>query len=147
MDLSPSPVPSSSVVPQLLNLRRSPVLSSFTGPRTCLAHQSGSQFFCRSLVSEPTSFAGPPFVNGSTNLPRLPVRFPVPLLFTGPPLSSIVRRFVSPSSVIRSSISPRSASPFAHGSIDRSRSSFPTSSVPHRFRLPPVAHQFPVGAR
>jgi hypothetical protein len=84
MDLSPSPVPSSSVVRPLLNLRCSPVLPSFTGPRTCLAHQSGSQFLCRSPVTAPTSFAGHPSVHGSTDLPRSPVRFPVPLSFTGP---------------------------------------------------------------
>jgi hypothetical protein len=95
-----SPVPSSTVVPRSLNLRRSPVLLSFTGPRTCLAHQSGSQFVCRSRVYAPVSFTVP--------------------------------RFVSPSSVLRFSF------PFAHGSMDLSRSSFPTS---------PVVHQFPVGTR
>jgi hypothetical protein len=169
MDLSPSPVPSSSVVPPLLNLRRSPVLPSFTGPLTRLAHQSVSQFLCRSPVTEPTSFAGPPFVHGSTDMPRSPVRFPVPLPFRGhrtyvvrrssfrsrvhgpaslttpvpnscrsrvyAPASFIVPRFVSPLSVLRSSVIPRFSSPFALGSMDLSGSSFPTSSVLHRFPL------------
>jgi hypothetical protein len=58
-------VPSSSVVPQSLNLRRSPVLLSFTGPRTCLSHQSAF-----------------PFVHGSTHLCRSPF-----------PASSVLRRF------------------------------------------------------
>jgi hypothetical protein len=68
MDHSPSLVPSSSVVPRSLNLRRSPVLLSFRGPRTCLAHQSAF-----------------PFVHGSTHLCRssfptssVPNRLPLP---------------------------------------------------------------------
>jgi hypothetical protein len=136
MDLSPSPVPSSSVVPQLLYLRRPPVLLSFTRQQPCLARQFGSQFLCRSPVTEPTSFAGPPFVHGSANLPRSPVRFPVPLSFTGPRTyvvhRSPLRQSVigSPSSVIR-----RSSFPYAHGSMDLSRSPFPTSSVLQRFPL------------
>jgi len=65
MDLSPSTVPCSSVVPQSLNLRRSPVLLSFTAPRTCFFHQSGSS---SSVVPQ------------SLNLHRSPVL----LSFTGP---------------------------------------------------------------
>jgi hypothetical protein len=133
MDPSPSPVPSSSVVPELLNLRRSPVLLSFTGPRTSLAHQSGSQFLCRSPVTEPTSFTGPrtclAHQSGSQFLCRSRVHAP---------MSFPVLRFVSPASVLHSSVTSRSSSPYAHESMDLSRSPFPTSSV---------LHQFPVGVR
>src|SRR5215470_14031395 len=89
MDLSPSTVPCSSVVPQSLNLRRSPVLLSFTGPRTCLGHQSAVPFVPgpRTCVVHRSplrhSFVGSPFLCHSPVLItgsriRLVHRFPLP---------------------------------------------------------------------
>jgi hypothetical protein len=133
--LSPSPVPSSSVAPQSLNLRRSSALLSFMGPRTCLAHQSGSQFLCRSPVTERTSFAGPPFVQGSTDLPRSPVRTSLRWRVHAT-VSFTVPRFVSPSSVLRSSVIPRPHLLSLTG---------PWTCLVHRFPLPPsfIGSHFP----
>jgi hypothetical protein len=149
------PVP---VVPQSLNLRRSPVLLSYTGPRTCLAHESGSQFLCRSPVTEPTSFACPASVHGSTDLPRSPVRIsfrsrvhgPATLTcahflpFTGPRICVVHR-----SSRLESFI----GSPFLCHSPDliafRTRVHGPVSFTVSHFLCPssvptsPLVHQFP----
>jgi hypothetical protein len=136
---------------------RSPALISFPSRVHRPLFFTGSQFRCRSPVTEPTSFAGPPFVHGSTDLPRSPVRFPVPLSFlshctyvvrrasfrsrvhgpaslTSPHFRAFTHpRFASRSSVLRSSVIPRSSSPFSHGSRDLSRSPFPTSPLPPCF--------------
>jgi hypothetical protein len=104
MELSPSPVPSSTVV--------------------------------RSPVTEPRSFAGPPFVHGSTDLPRSPVRFPVPLSFVLRSLnlhrSPVRLSFTGP----RTCLAHQSAFPIVYGSTHLCRSPFPASSVLHRFSVP-----------
>jgi hypothetical protein len=108
---------------------------------------TGSRFLCPSPVTEPTLFAGPPFVHGSTDLPHSPVWFPVPLSFMGP-RTCVVHRSPLRQSFIGSLflchspvISFRSR---VHGPVSFTVSHFlRPSSVP----TSPVVHQFPVGAR
>jgi hypothetical protein len=95
----------------------SPVRISFRSRAHGPVTFTGSQFLCNSPVTEPTSFAGPPFIHGSTNLPRSPVRFPFPLPFPVTEPTS----FAGP--------------PFVHGSKHLCRSPFPAASVLHRFSI------------
>lgn len=153
-----------SLVYGFLHLWRSPVRISFRSRVDGPLSFNGSLFLCRSAVTEPTSFAGPPFVHGSTDLLLSPVRFQFlcrssvtePTSFAGPPF--VHGSSDLPRSPVRSSFrsgsthlcrSPFPASSFLrrfsvplsfpgphHGFTDPSRSPFPTSTVLHRCPLP-----------
>jgi hypothetical protein len=127
-----SPVPSSSVTPQSLNLRRSAVLLPFTGPRKCLAYQSAI-----------------PFVHGSSHLCRSPCpapsvlhRFSVPLSFPGPHILSLTgpwacrdHRFPLPRSFIGSHFPCCSSAPVGARCVYMGVLYVPTSLTSHR--IPP----------
>jgi hypothetical protein len=63
------------------HLCHSPVRISFRSRVHGPLSFTGSQYLRRSPVTEPTSFVGPRFIHGSTDLPRSPDRFPVALSF------------------------------------------------------------------
>jgi hypothetical protein len=119
------------------HLCRSPVRISFRSPIHGPLSFTGSQFLCRSPVTEPTSLVSThtvsltsprtclahqsafPFVHWSTHICRSPFR-----------LSCIGCPFLC-----HSTAAPPPPFPFVHGSTDLSLSPLPTSSVLLRFPL------------
>jgi hypothetical protein len=134
--------------PSFTHLCHSPVRTSFRSGVHGPLSFTGSQFLCRSPVTEPTSFAGPLFVHGSTNLPRSPVRFPVPLSFTGP-RTCVIHRSPLSKSFIGSPFLGHSPVPISFRSLVHGPVSFTVSHSLRPSSIPtfPVVHQFPVGAR